>query len=132
MNRSVLPLGSQIVPIHLTREAIMRDYIKIDPPPNQSTITGLLIPATDGMFVITLRARARSNGHSTPLIWGTIFSNTDKIGHSDRVSWADGEHVIELTSPVEGMKGKVYRLHGTTGNENADTTEITLTIERAM
>jgi hypothetical protein len=84
------------------------------------------------MFMITLRARARSNGHPTPLIWGTIFSNADKIGHSGRVTWVDGEHVIELTGPVEGMKGKVYRLHGSAGNENADATEISLTIERAM
>ena len=108
----------------------MEDFIKIDPPPNQTMISGLLVPAAHGTFNVTLVAGARSNGQATPLIWCNLLANKQDIAHSDHIAWENGNGSIQVTGALEVLKGKVYQLKGSAGHENADATGIEMEIQR--
>lgn len=58
----------------------MADFIKVSPPPTQSTIGGLVIPDHDGTFVVTITAYAEGNNNGTPSIWGAINVNDHTVG----------------------------------------------------
>lgn len=109
----------------------MSDFIKISPPPNQSTISGLLIPEEDGTFVVTVTAYAESIGQPDPSMWGDIDHDGIVIGEQTPVGWENGPASIEIVGAIEAVKGKTYRVHGKSGNKNARATGIKMTIERA-
>lgn len=108
----------------------MADFIKISPPPTQSTISGLVIPDSDGTFVATVTAYAEGNNQGTPTIWGAINVNDRTAGETDPAAWQDGPQQIEVLGPFEAVKGKTYRIEAMSGNKNARATGIKMTIER--
>jgi hypothetical protein len=110
----------------------MSDYILVDPPPNQSTIQGLLVAETDGVCVAILVARAEGNGHATPSMWSVLSVNNAIVKKTEHIAWKDGPAEVQLAAPFSVKAGGIYEVRGVAGNENADATDMSLEIKRVQ
>ena len=109
----------------------MTDTIVVDHSPNRATINGLVVPESDGVFIITLRAKAQGNGHGQPVIWSEIFINGRSDKKSGEIVWADGIGGVDLTTAEPLQAGKDYTISGISGNRNADSVSLEMEIRRA-
>jgi hypothetical protein len=110
----------------------MSDFIQVDPAPNQSTIQGLLVAEKDGVCVAILVARARGNGHATPMMWSILSVNNAIVKKTQPIAWTDGNADIQLTAPFVVKAGGIYEVRGVSGNENADAAGIFLELKRVQ
>jgi len=109
----------------------MADTIKVDPSPNRATIMGIVVPEKDGVFIITVDAKAEGNGHGTPIIWANIFIDGRLDKGTGEVGWKDGLGGVVLTTAEALKGGKDYEIMGMTGNRNAASVSIQMNIWRA-
>lgn len=108
----------------------MSDFIKVNPPPTQSTISGLVIPHEDGQFLVTVTAYAEGNNQGTPMIWGLVQCNNQNLHETDEIAWQDGLHHIVFDGVFDGKRGETYRIEGISGNRHAKATAIKMSISR--
>lgn len=109
----------------------MADSIIVDRPPNRATITGIVVPETDGIFIITVEAKAQGNGHGTPIIWVNILIDGRLDKATGEIAWQDGLGGVVLTTAEALKAGKDYAITGVTGNRNAAAVSIEMNIRRA-
>lgn len=109
----------------------MADTIVVDDSPNRATITGTVVPETDGVFIITVEAKARGEGKAPPVIWANIFIDGRLDKATGEVGWQDGLGGVVLTTAEALKAGKDYAITGLTGNRNAVAISIDMNIRRA-
>jgi hypothetical protein len=110
----------------------MADTIQIDPSPNRSTINAVVAPATDGVFLFTLIASTKGNGHGTPTLKEMqilIDGRVDKEMLPQ--TWQDGSARFQLTTAEKLKGGEVYSIYGYFKDENATAEGIDLQIKRS-
>jgi len=109
----------------------MADSIVVDRSPNRATITGTVVPEKDGVFIITVEAKAQGNGHGTPIIWANIFIDGRLDKATGEIAWQDGMGGVALTTAEALKGGKDYAITGVAGNRNAASVSIHMDIRRA-
>lgn len=108
----------------------MSDLIEVNNAVSASVIDGVIVPATDGLFVMRATARHTSNNQGTPTMRLRITINGRIDYESKDIGWMNGPATQHALTTEFLRAGEQYAIEAQSFNANAAAQGIEMSAER--